>query len=335
MCYTREIVRSTPHLILDALRRGSPRARLRLSALLSTVALALTGSVAAIVFRDGPPTRLFVDGADAANVYLVNSTQPILLPTRVVDDRGHRLPTDSVRYEWVAGVPATVTRTGVLTCTHFGDVIVRGTLGALASDVNVHCRPVNALRASMSIDFVAGDPPRDIPFVALSPDGHAVAELRGSVTIADTTVATLAGMIVRPRAVGETFANLRVGEREMRMQVIVHEPVASFVGLRPDQPNVAIPVSLNRGDTLTFALPAGTFMFKFLPRIEGQAPPTITLSGPVSCTTGDGLRLHYAPEDEVIRYCFAQTNGGAVTVAHGAFGAPVVAGAIAIDRLSR
>jgi hypothetical protein len=331
--YAREAVRSMPYVILTALRHGGPRARLRLVACLATVLLPFVLTAAMVVLRDGPPVRLAASIADASEGLVVNTMRPIQLPIRAFDRRGHLLESRDVRYRWTSGSPIAISSDGVVACTQRGDAVVTASLGAITTNVDLRCRPVREMRASSWIDFMTGDPARDLPFVAIGVDDLPVMQLRGTARVLDSSVATLVGTTIRPRAIGQASVVVDVGDRTAMMSVIVHEQVASFVGLRPDQRFVAVPVRVAQGDTVHWALPQGAFWLKYLPRNAGEAPPTITVSGAISCSRGNGLNAFRALLDVYVVYCLVRAGGATVDVAHGRLGAQVVEGSLALQRL--
>ena len=331
----RELVRSIPHLLRSALRHGGPRAYARLAAAAALIALSLGVLGVAVLTRDGAPARLLAGPAGALDGIVVNKTRPVQLQMQVLDNAGHTLNADSVRFEWVSGAPLAISPLGVLACSGRGDATVRASLGAISTLVDVHCRPVREIRATTWIDFLAGDTmPRHLPFVAIGVDGLPVTELRGAARVFDASVATLEGASVRPKAAGQTAVVIEVGEQEARMMVVVHEVVRTFDHLRDDQRNVARRVRLARGDTVQWALPNGSFWLKYLPRHAGDAPPTITVAGEIGCSPGDGIRVYRMSLGEYGTYCFVQRGGSAsVVVAHGATGAEWVEGTMAIERV--
>jgi hypothetical protein len=331
--YVREAVRAAPHLVASAIRhtvRHEP-ARLALYGGGVVVTSAVVGLVLAM--REGVPVRLVAGARDGADGIVVNNVAPVQLPVRVLDEAGHLLKPNGVRYEWVSGTPLTVSPTGVVACTGRGDATVRASLGPLVTHVAVRCRPVREVESATFISLVAGEPARHLPFRAVGVDGRPVMQLRGAVRVVDRSVATLDGARIRPRAVGETSVTVNVGDRGARIAVIVHERVRAFTGLRPDQRLVAVPVRLARGDTVRWALPPGVLWLKYMPRREGERPPTISVEGPAACTAGDGLRVYRLPSDEYGIYCAVYTDGVTAVVAHGRTGAPVVEGWLALERV--
>ena len=288
-----------------------------------------------MLLRDGPPARLVAGIGDSSDGIVVNNMRPVQLTTRVLDTRGHVLGSGAVRYQRMSGAELTLSPQGALTCEQRGDATVRASLGTIITDVDVHCRPVKELRASTWVDLVAGDPPRDLPFVATGVDDRPVLQLRGAARVLDSSVAALEGTTIRPRGIGQTSVSVDVGDRRVRMEVVVHEPVNSFVGLRADQRFVAVPVRLARGDTLHWNLFAGAFWLRYVPRQSGGLPPTIAVNGAISCAPGDGLMAYRLPLEEVATYCIVRPGGATVTLAHGATGAAVIEGSLALDRVAR
>jgi hypothetical protein len=331
---TRELVRSMPHLVRSALRHGGPRAYARVAALAAIVALSLGVVGVALLMRDGPPARLDAGHGSTLDGIVVNNTRPVQLEVRVLDKAGRLLSADSVRFAWVSGAPMAISPSGVVTCRGRGDATVRASLGTISTNVDVRCRPVQELRASSWIDFMAGDSmSRHLPFVAIGVDGQPVTELRGAVRLFDASVAALEGTSVRPRKVGQTAIVVEVGEQKALMMVVVHEMVNTFEQLRDDQRYVARSVRLARGDTVHWALPNGTFWLKYLPRPAGAAPPSITVVGAIGCMPGTGIKTYRMNLGEYGTYCLVQRGGSAsVMVAHGMNGAEWVEGTMAIER---
>ncbi len=331
----RELARSMPHLARSALRHGGTRAYLRLLAVTAIITLSLAMVALAIRTRYGVPVRLDAGPAAGADGIVVNHARPVQLEMRVLNKAGHQLNANGVQFAWMSGAPMTVTRAGVLTCIERGNARVRASLGALHTDVDVRCRPVVELRAATWIDFIAGDStPRPLPFEAFGLDGFPVTELRGGMSLADTSIATLDGATVRAKKEGATVIQLKVGEQQARMFVVVYSRVASFDSLRDDQRYVARPVRLARGDTLQWALPNGTYWLKYLPARDGEPPPTITVDGAIGCMQGDGINAYRVPEGIYGAYCMVQRGGTArVLLAHGAEGAEVVEGTLTLQRM--
>jgi hypothetical protein len=333
---TRELLRSMPHLVGSALRHGGARAYLRLAAISAMLVLSLSLATLAILRRDGPPARLDAGLGYTSEGVVVNSMRPVQLPVRVLDKAGNQLTADSVRFTWLSGAPLDVSPSGIVTCRERADAIVGATLGGIATQLHVRCRPVQVLRADSWMNFIAGDTTRrHLPFVALGLDNRPVMQLRGAVRVMDDRVAGLDGASVRPRASGQTLVIVEVGEQQAKIAVVVHALVPSFDGLRDDQREVARPVRLARGDTVHWPLPGGSYWLKYQPRRTGDAPPSITVEGEIGCWPGgDGRRTHRLPLGEYGTYCMVQRGGTAsVMLAHGIGGAEWVEGTLAIERV--
>ena len=328
-----QVIRSTPHLLVSAFRYGGPAARVRLCAALGFVVVAFAAVGAAIALREGPPVRIVAALANAEDGIVVNNVNAVQLPLHVLDKRGRRLKSPPMHFELASGAPISVSPTGEIRCGVAGDAIVHATSGAAAADMKVLCRPVMDIRESSWIDLVAGDPPRELPFYAVGLNGEPVNQLRGAIQVEDSSIATYNGSMIRPRAVGRTIVMIKVGDRAMPMRVIVHQPVQSFESLRPNQLDVARPVRLAIGDTVHWALPAGAFWLKYIPKRAAETPPTIALEGNVACSTGDGVRTYRMPAEEYGKYCFVR-SGASVLVAHGANGVPIVEGSLLLQRVT-
>ncbi len=330
--YAREAMRSAPHVVRSAITRGSPRVRARIALTLAVLAMIVTVPVVAMLMRNGPPARLVADSDAEGGGIVVNNVAPVILGMRVLDKAGHVLKTNAVRYTWAAGAPLNVAPTGIVKCTHHGDATVRASLGDITTSMEILCRPVLAVEAASWMDFVAGDSARPLPFKALGVDGRVITQLRGAATVMDTSVAWLVGSTIVPRAPGRTMVEVKVGDKQVMMLVFVNERVTSFEGLRPDQRFVARDVRLARGDTIRWTVPKGTFWLKYISRRASEAPPTITLEGAAGCRFSNGLRAYWVTLDVYAAECTVGSAGASVRIAHGALGADVVEGTLAVQR---
>ncbi|MEP6495251.1 MAG: hypothetical protein ABJF01_21370 [bacterium] len=136
--------------------------------------------------------------------------------------------------------------------------VVRAALASVASLVTVHCRPVTRIQTTWGNDFLSGDSPRRLPVDAIGEDGKVVTQLRGSVRVVDSNVATLERGLLTPRASGASPLVISIGDARVKVAVVVHELVERFDNLTPAQRHVAIPLRLALRDTLHFLVPAGT-----------------------------------------------------------------------------
>jgi len=333
--YVRDAVRSTPHLIVNALRFGGPRARARIAIVLGIIALFITSIVVAVVtLRNGPPANIASGYGTVDEGIVINNLGPIQLPMKVTDARGHRLPATAVHFKQIDGPAVSISSSGVVTCKQSADATIRASIGALVTNLSLHCRPVETIQTASWIDFIDGDPPRDVPFSALSPSGALVRDLRGTMHVENPDVAKVIGTTIQPVHVGVTMVQIEVGEQKGHSSVTVYERVRTFAGLTAKQRFVALPIKLAQGDTETYALPRGMFWLKYIPRHADDAPPTISVDGRIYCSVGDGIHVHRVTDGEQAAYCYAENGGATIKVAHGRMGAPVVEGAIALDRMN-
>jgi hypothetical protein len=293
----------------------------------AAVALVLTAAL--IGLRSGDvPVRLEIDGqrtAKASDGVVVNTRHPVRLAMRVFDAKGHALKSTEVQYRWISGAPVSVSANGVVTCSYAGDAVLRASLGALATTVRVKCLPVKEVRADTWIQLVVGDPPQELAFVALDPDGMPVNRLTGELRVQDSSIATLERGRIRPLAPGNTAVTIRVGDGEGRTLVSVYEPVRTLDGLRPDQRFVVAPVRLARGETIRWRLPTGLFWLQYRRTSDTQPIPTLAVDGPIMCMPALG------PTVERV-HCLARGPGASVRITHPGTPAPDIAGALALEQ---
>ena len=258
--YVREALRSTPHLLWNAVQYGGPLGRARVAAILAVVALAPVAILAANLFSDGPPARLVIGTPGITADLIMNSREPRQVATMVFDADGHTLPSTGVRYQWISGVPAKVTPAGVVTCTQTGDASLRVSLGVLATTTRLRCRPVRDVRTPNELTLVVGDPAQRVAVEALDADGHPVTLLAGSLSAGDSTIVTLDGQQVRARAAGMTWVTTRIGDVESDTRVHVYERATSPEAIRRGQ-HLAVSVRLSAGEMHEWRLPASRELY--------------------------------------------------------------------------
>ncbi|GLC24459.1 hypothetical protein [Roseisolibacter agri] len=326
--YVREALRSAPHLAWSALRRLDHRGRMRLAAGIAGAGVATCVALLWWSAGAGPPVRLVTGVRDTV---VVNHVKAVSLATRVLDADGRVLPDTGVRYARIAGAPVELSARGVVTCPRRGDAIVRASLGALATDVVLLCRPVRDARAAVWNDFLVGDPARELPTEFTGVDGEPVTLLSARLSVDDSTVATLDGLHIRPLRAGRTHLGLSVGNRWAGGEIRVFAPVAGFEGLRPDlRPDerlVAASVRLAPGDSVRLRLPMGLLNLVFLARATaagGGPAPLLRVDGPVMCLPVPGPRVYNSR-------CLVRAAGATVTLAHPGAKAPAVVGALALE----
>jgi hypothetical protein len=326
--YAREILRSAPHLALNAARRLDTRRRLLVLVGLAVAAAALS---CVLLWRNtgvGPPARLV---AGVRDTMVVNHVRPISLSTRVFDSANRPLPDTGVRYTWISGAPITISARGAIVCLQRGDAVVRAALGALATNVTLLCRPVDTVRTTIWNDFVLGDPARELPTEFTGVDGELVTLLSARIGVSDSTVATIDGLHIHPRRPGRTHLSLTVGDRGTGAAIRVFAPVRTLEGLRPAQrPHerfVAAALRLAPGESVRWPLPRGLFSLQFLPSRTADAnqpAPTLTVEGPIMCLPAPSPRVYSTR-------CLARAPGATVTVKHPDQTTQTVVGALALE----
>jgi hypothetical protein len=224
-----------------------------------------------------PPARIV---AGVGDTVVINSDRPAMLPIRVLDATGHVLTDTAVRYRWKSGAPISVSAKGVVACTQSGDATVRASLGPLATDLLVRCRPVRAVRALRMLNLVVGDPAQDLPFEAVGLDGQPVTLLSGQVTVEDSAIVSVDGFRVRALAAGESFLTMRVGTRTAFSHVHTYAPALSPEGLRPGQ-RVAVRVRLSGAEMQRWRLdPSPQWYFvAMLPDSNEERMPRLAIVG--------------------------------------------------------
>ena len=298
--------------------------------LYALVGLAAIGACASVALLRPRPTRLEVTARVGDDTVVVNQMHPTRLGVSVLDQYGRRLRADgAVQYRWIAGDSIPLTSSGEVRCDNHSDATVRATFRSLFQQFVLRCRPVASIEAPTWLDLVVGDSTRDLSFVAHGPDGRAVTELRGAVTVPDGAIVAAQRTTIRPKRSGETVAIVEVGDAEARIPIVVYQPVKSFVDNPQRERLMAMNVSLARGDTIEVPLPKAAFWVTYFSKDRGIAPPTIELQGEGSCTTGDGVRARRIEDGEYAKYCLAG-NGTRMMIAHGALGAARVTGVVAI-----
>jgi len=344
--YVREMVRSTPHLIRNAIRHGTPSARARLAACMLAVVVTFSVLTLAWLTRNGPPASLVFGGGIVSDGIVVNNLGPVQLSMRVLDARGHRLERTEVRYQRISGAPIQVSTRGVIKCTRPGDAIVRASLAPLHRDFVIHCEPVRKIRDAGWGNFVVGGPAGTLTVDAIGLDSQPVTRIAARLRVEDSTIATLdSSGRLRPLRPGQTWIDIEIGDRRAGSFVTVYEPVRTFEGLRPDQRWVVAPIRLTRGASIRWPLPTGVFFLTFsadsseVPPMRGfvglgsgssptvQSPVNMTVAGLIMCTGG--------PErpDLLRAYCLARAPGATLILRYSGPGGPnEIVGSLALER---
>ena len=245
--------------------------------------------VAAVLFacgqpsQSGRPVRLTVGVSDTV---VLNSRYPRTLPVRALDAAGRTLGGASIVYTQLGGDTLPMTPPGSVTCTRSGTFAVRASLGRLTTRLVVQCRVVEYVRIQGPLQFILGDSARSgpvqIPLEAYGADARPIAHFVAGVSVRDTSIATLRGLTLSPRARGITQVDARIGDRDTRMGVHVYQRVPSLAALdtllrvSPGQRLFAVPLSLSPGEFIRERLPRGEWMLVMVPE-EDVAPDRIRL----------------------------------------------------------
>ncbi len=343
--YVSELIRSTPHMVWNAVRHGSPAARGRLFASILAVVVTLSVGMVMWLTRNGPPARL-VAGSGTDDGILVNNVRSVQLSMNVLDAAGHRLERRDVHYQWRSGTPIPVSTRGVIKCTRPGDAVARASLGTLNTDFVIHCQPIRKLRSVGWGNFILGDSPTTLAVDAIGLDGRPVTRIAAKLSVNDSTIATLDGYgRLRPLRPGDVSIQVEIGDRVTAAEVTVFEPVRTFEGLRPDQRWVVAPIHLQRGESLRWPLPTGRFFLSFSADSNevapargfigvfgssstAQSPISMSVAGPIMCIPMP------APRPEVVTtYCLARAPGATVTIAStGPAGVNEIVGSLGLER---
>lgn len=210
----------------------------------------------------GPPARL---SAGAADTVIVNGRQPVRVPVSVFDARGHVLSSRGTLFSRVSGTAASVGSDGNVTCAEKGDATVHASLASAAATILVLCRPIRDLRTA-PLHLVVGDSAQPLPVGAIGMDGQPVSLLTGTATILDANVARLKGFSVMPRSPGKTVVGIRIGENISSIKVTVYQRSPTLDVIGPEHPLVAVPVTLESGDTRKLTLHRGNYLIGLLPQ---------------------------------------------------------------------
>jgi hypothetical protein len=345
--YLREIARSSPHLVWNAIQHGTASARARLAAYILAVVVSLSVLTIAWVTRNGPPARLIAGAGSDSDGIVVNNFGPVQISMRVLDAAGHRLERTDVRYQQVSGTPIPLSPRGTIKCTQRGDVIVRASLATLTRDFVIHCQPVRKIRDAGWGNFVMGDAARTLELDAIGLDGQPVTSIAARLRVFDSTIATLdASGRLRPLRPGYTSVDMEIGDRVARAEVMVFEPVRTFEGLRPDQRLVVAPIRITRGASIRWPLPTGLFFLTFsadsseAPPMRGfvglgsgsgptvQSPVIMTVAGQIMCT-----RMSESQPGVLGAHCLARAPGATLILTYSGPGGPnEIVGSLALER---
>jgi len=231
---------------------------------------------------DERPVRLAVGMSDTV---IINNVRPGRLAVRALDSRGRTLPDSGVQYEWLSGATVSLSPDGVISCAQRGDATVRASLGPLEKRLVLRCRPVHEVRALRMMNLVIGEPAQTLPFAALDSAGRAVTMLTASVTVYDSSIATVQGAQVAGRRQGSTAIDMRIGDHVAHASVHVYQRVDTLGAMQPGD-HVAIPLTLRHGETRRWPLRnRESYFVTLLPDASGRPLPRVMITG-ANCSPG-------------------------------------------------
>lgn len=238
----------------------------------------------------GPPARLVAGRADTV---LINSRHAVPLPVRVLDAAGHELAA-GVRYVWVSGEPLAVSDSGRVTCTRRLDATVRASLGTLATQFTVLCRPIRRFGVTLDADhgpLVVGGAPMSLAIEAVGLDGAPETQIAGTLAVEDTTVVVARGDRLYPRGPGIASVALDLGDCVLPVGFEVYERVGTPSALRRrEQVFMDGPLGLADGERRVWRLPAGEYRVELLP-VRGVETGPVLGTTAMNCV-GAGQVLH-------------------------------------------
>lgn len=286
---------------------------------------------AAAACRSEPaPARIT---AGVSDTVLINNRNPIRIPVRVLDATGQQLGDTAVRFERIGGDDLPVTAEGAVSCARSGDLTVRAALGAVFANLFIQCRPVQIVGVEGPVNLVLGDSARELPVVAVGPDGLPVRQVRVTVIVRDTSVAKMEGSRLRTLMSGATMVDVRAGDADGSASVKVYDPVTTLEGLRKDQEHVSVRLRLGGGGERRWPLPEGDYMLWILPyEYEGRGL-RVRMEGAV-CEPQDPKPRPGGFANPPKAVCRAQA-GASIVISHPSRrSAPAIDGTLLLRRLN-
>ncbi|MGH7653847.1 MAG: hypothetical protein ACREN6_04205 [Gemmatimonadaceae bacterium] len=283
---------------------------------LVTAAVLLASATTALVIRaqPGAPDRLLLGAPTLDGAFVINAAHGGQMPIRVMDARGHQLAARGMQFHLREGKNVSVSPSGQVSCYANANAVAAVSLDDVATTFPLACRPVRALRVNTSLSVIAGGDARPLPFSAVGTNGRPVLQVRGSMDVEDTSIATVAGGRVRAKRAGETVVDVYVGAQAARVRVAAHEMVSRFTRSPGDSRFQAVPVSLIAGESRQWPLPTGALWLKYIPRTGGAISPTIEVHGPVHCMSLFAKRAGGIAADEHEIHCVVTDRGARAVV---------------------
>jgi len=213
--------------------------------------------VACLAACQGEPSRVVVGTADTV---VLNHRGPVRLPVRLLDDAGRELERRPLRVEPVRGTQLRLADDGSVTCLGHDDAVVRVSAGRATTLASVRCRPVAGIRLPpVRLRLALGGPPQALTFGAVAPDGAPVSLFVARLRAQDTTVVRLQRDSVVPRALGETWVDVEIGDCRAALLAEVVARVADPSTLRPHEEFMLSGLRLADGETRRWSVVPGLY----------------------------------------------------------------------------
>ena len=219
-----------------------------------------------VAAHNGPPARFALGRFDTL---VLNTVRPARLAIHMLNQSGRALSDSGVWYSMTTADTRMVVDSNTVTCLEATDATVRVSFGRLHADVFVRCRPVHHLLFERPMQLNVGDAAQRLPLKALDTALNEVNLLQGTATIADTSVASLEGLTVRPRSAGATVVTVSIGNRTTSTGVHVYSPARTLDSLGREHRFVSVSLILGPGEMRRWPLPPGEWMLTMLP--EGDS----------------------------------------------------------------
>lgn len=295
---------------------------------LIVAALPWVGIACGGVAEAGHPVRLAFGRSDTL---VVNHTSQTLLPVTAVDANDQKVANAGIRFEHVSGSSIGLTSDGKVDCSSSADATIRATLNNTSHTFVVRCRPVIRLQIPGPIQFVIGDSalsaPIAIPLGAYDEQMRAVALIAGTLSVRDSSIATVTDSLIRPRKRGVTPLSARVGNQSATVGVHIYQrldsrdPLDTLLRIDSNHRQLALPLTLQPGDVIRHKLPPGDWMITTLMYSARDSSVFQLRFEEMNCT-GNVLndRNRFA--------CHPRNEGAAIVVsrARGTGSAPLVSG---------
>jgi hypothetical protein len=237
-----------------------------------------------------PDVQIIHFTAARGDTIIVNNEKTVPLPLPGMSAAERLELGREILFEPITSREIELTSTGSVTCRHYGNAKVSARIDGEPRTFQLQCRPVRVFYSyGGPLQFVLGDPVpglsndsiQEMKLYVRGPDNEPVTRLGGTLYIPEADVARGDGLRIMPKGIGATVTSVRVGDHGAGQGVYVFERLSSLEHLRPDQTSIALPVTLDAGESRRITLPPGTWKLIMAPakdsidgiqyRVEGAA----------------------------------------------------------------